>query len=313
MSLKIIFMGTPEFSVSCLKFIDRSPHDIISVVTAPDKAVGRGRKIMQSAVKEAALELNLPLLQPPNLKNSGFLKHLHSLKADLFVVVAFRMLPKAVWSMPDKGTINLHVSLLPNYRGAAPINWAIINRENKTGVTTFYINDKIDTGNILMQEEISIEERETAGSLSNKLNLIGKQLLLKTINGIEKNKTKSHPQQWEKSHSLAPKLTSENRRIDWNKTSETIEALIRGLSPYPLAWTVLNKDGVKLKTKIHSAIIDISTSKHKPGEISIKDKGLYVATKNGYLRLAELQIEGKKKLTDSSFLNGFKAKTAQFE
>ena len=314
MSLKIVFMGTPEFSAPCLEAIKNSSHDIVGVVTALDKPVGRGRKLRESAIKRAALEWGLPLLQPPNLKAPSFLEQLRSLKADLFVVVAFRMLPKVVWTIPPKGTINLHASLLPNYRGAAPINWAIINREIKTGVTTFYINDKIDTGEILMQEEVVIEKRETAGSLHDKLNGVGNKILMKTINGIEKNRIESHPQKWAHSYHLAPKLSPENCKIDWNKPSCEIEALIRGLRPYPLAWTILNKDGNKLKTKIHSAVIDDSMAQHKPGEIFIKDRKLYVATKDGYLRLAELQIESKRKLTDKSFLNGFALdKMSRFE
>ena len=298
-------MGHQNFSIVCLEAIRNSHHEVVGVITAPDKPAGRGRKLRQPAIKKIALDWRLPLFQPPNLKDPSFINQLQLLKADLFVVVAFRMLPKIVWSMPPKGTINLHASLLPNYRGAAPINWVIINQETKTGVSTFYIDDKIDSGEILMQEKISIEKKETAGSLLHTLSSIGSEILIKTINDIGKNIIKSYPQTWNESYCLAPKLTSENCKIDWNNPSEKIEALIRGLNPYPLAWTVLNKGTGKLKTKIHSAIIHNSMLRRKPGEILVKDKKLYVATKNGYLRLTELQIENRKKLTDQSLLNGF--------
>src|SRR5690606_2867521 len=233
--LRIVFMGTPDFAVGVLRKIVEAGKNIVGVITAPDKPAGRGRKLMASAVKEYALSQNLKILQPTNLKDEHFLEELKDLKANLQVVVAFRMLPKAVWQMPELGTFNLHASLLPHYRGAAPINWAIINNERKTGVTTFFIDEKIDTGFIISKKEIEIEERETAGTLHDKLMEEGAALVLETLGLIENENVNPKPQPQNEYLREAPKLTPENTRIDWTKPGKEIDAFIRGLSPYPVA------------------------------------------------------------------------------
>ncbi len=248
--LRIVFMGTPEFAVPSLNKLYEAGYDIAGVITAPDKPAGRGMKLSESAVKKYALEKNLKILQPAKLKDPGFIKELEALKADVQVVVAFRMLPEAVWNMPPLGTINLHGSLLPQYRGAAPINWAIINGEKETGVTTFKLKHEIDTGDILLQQKIKIEEDETAGSLHDKMMDVGADLLLQTINQLEQGTIKEVPQNspFTIDHSpppLAPKIFTEMCEINWNKNVKDIYNFIRGLSPYPAAFTYLN--GKKLK------------------------------------------------------------------
>ncbi len=298
-------MGTPDFAVGVLQQIVDSGKNIVGVITAPDRPAGRGRKLMASAVKEYALSQNLKILQPTNLKDEMFLKELKGLNANLQVVVAFRMLPKVVWQMPEYGTFNLHASLLPQYRGAAPINWAIINNEEKTGVTTFFIDEKIDTGSIIANKEVAIESRETVGSLHDKLMGIGSELVIETLSLIENDAVNPIPQPQNDSLKEAPKLTPENTRIDWSQPGATIDAFIRGLSPYPVAWTILENKDENLKTKIYSAQFEKDKHQLEPGSLQILKKELKVACQDGYINLKEIQLPGKRKMDISSLLNGY--------
>lgn len=311
MSLRIVFMGTPEFAVASLDKLIKEGYEIVLVVTVPDKPAGRGQKVQYSKVKQYVIEKGLSFLQPDKLKDPQFLDALRGYNADLFAVVAFRMLPEAVWSMPHLGTINLHASLLPQYRGAAPINWAIINGETETGVTTFLIEKDIDTGKILLKEKVTIEPLDTAGDLHDRLMIVGANLLVKTIKSIEQGSIKPISQK-ELFNSgteikMAPKLFKENCRIDWNQKSIKIFNLIRGLSPIPAAWSVLQntKNDQQIVVKIFRTEI-FQDSRKEPGTI-ITDgrKFLNVATADGAIALKELQIEGKKKLTIEEFLRGF--------
>ena len=249
--LRIVFMGTPDFAVTILKHLVENHYNIVGVITAADKPAGRGRKLNESAVKKYALSKEITILQPTNLKNQGFQQELENLKADLQIVVAFRMLPKAVWKMPKLGTFNLHASLLPSYRGAAPIHWAIINGETKTGVTTFFIDDKIDTGEIILQKEISIDNDETVGSLHDKLMFLGADLVTKTVDLISEGNvtTKKQPELEEKS---APKLNPENTKINWTHSLDTIYNQIRGLNPFPAAWTSIKNNDEEITAKIYA-------------------------------------------------------------
>lgn len=298
-------MGTPDFAVGVLKQIVGSGKQIVGVITAPDRPAGRGRKLMASAVKEYALSQDLKVLQPTNLKDEAFLEELKSLNANLQVVVAFRMLPKAVWQMPEYGTFNLHASLLPQYRGAAPINWAIINEEEKTGVTTFFIDEQIDTGSIIANKEVAIESRETAGSLHDKLMVSGSELVIETLELIENGAANPIPQPQNDSLQEAPKLTPENTRIDWTKPGKEIDAFIRGLSPYPVAWTILENKEESLKTKIYAAHFEKDNHEFKPGTLQVLKKELIVACLDGYINLEEIQLPGKRKMDISSLLNGY--------
>lgn len=307
--LRIVFMGTPEFAVPSLDKLYGAGYDIAAVITAPDKPAGRGMKVTESAVKKYALQKNLRILQPAKLKAPEFIEELRSLKADVQVVVAFRMLPEIVWNMPPLGTINLHASLLPQYRGAAPINWAIINGEKETGVTTFKLQQEIDTGNILLQQKIKIEDNETAGSLHDKMMEAGAGLLLQTINDLEKGTIKEVPQHspFTIHHSqprVAPKIFTETCEIDWNKKAGDIYNLIRGLSPYPAAYTYLN--GKKLK--IFSAEKELDKADVPPGEFTTDHKTfLKFATNEGFISLKEIQLEGKKKMRIEDFLRGWRS------
>ncbi len=303
--LRIVFMGTPDFAVGVLKEMVEAGKNIVGVITAPDKPAGRGRKLMASAVKEYAVSKNLTVLQPTNLKDESFLKDLKDLNANLQVVVAFRMLPKAVWQMPEFGTFNLHASLLPQYRGAAPINWAIINKEVKTGVTTFFIDEKIDTGSIIANKEVIIENDETAETLHDKLMGKGSELVLETLSLIEEGKADPKPQPERGSLKDAPKLTPENTRIDWTKSGEEIDAFIRGLSPYPVAWSVLHNNKEELKAKIYAASFEKINHDHEPGTIQTSKKELKVACFDGYTIIKEIQLPGKRKMDVSSLLNGY--------
>lgn len=298
-------MGTPGFAVGVLKEMVDAGKNIVGVITAPDKPAGRGRKLMSSAVKEYALSKDLKVLQPTNLKDQTFLKELKDLNANLQVVVAFRMLPKVVWKMPELGTFNLHASLLPQYRGAAPINWAIINNEKKTGVTTFFIDEKIDTGAIIANKEVTIDKNENAESLHDKLMEIGSKLVLETLQLIEEGKANPKIQTGNKDLKEAPKLTPENTRIDWTKPGEEIDSFIRGLSPYPVAWTMLYNNKEELKTKVYSAHFEKETHNLNPGFIETTKKELKVACLNGYILITELQLPGKRKMDISSLLNGY--------
>jgi methionyl-tRNA formyltransferase len=300
-------MGTPEFAVPSLQRIVNARYEVAAVITAPDKPAGRGLQMNQSAVKKFALSKGQNVLQPEKLKDPEFLKELKSLNADMQIVVAFRMLPEVVWNMPPMGTINLHGSLLPQYRGAAPINWAIINGENETGVTTFRLKHEIDTGNILMQQEIKIGDSETAGELHDRMMNIGAELVLKTIDGLAEGSLKETKQNETENagQSLhhAPKIFAEICEIKWHKNAEEIYNLIRGLSPYPCAFTYLKER----KLKIFRAEKEITDTESLPGTL-ITDHHSYFkfACKNGYIIPTELQLEGKKKMTVDNFLRGFR-------
>jgi methionyl-tRNA formyltransferase len=300
-------MGTPEFAVASLDALLNSGHEIVGVITAPDKPAGRGLKLTESAVKQYAKDKGLHILQPEKLKNPEFLTELRSLQADVQVVVAFRMLPEVVWNMPPMGTINLHASLLPQYRGAAPINWAIINGEKETGVTTFKLQHEIDTGNILLQESILIGENETAGELHDKMKIIGAALLVKTINGIADGSLQEITQSSVFADpSLikhAPKIFAETTKIDWHKPVDEVFNLIRGLSPYPSAHTFI--DGKLLK--IFKASKEKSGMNSAMGDFITDNKSYlkFIAT-NGYVNVQELQLEGKKRMGVAEFLKGFR-------
>jgi len=309
-NFRIIFMGTPTFAVPSLQKLLDAGYEIIAVVTAPDKPAGRGLQLNESAVKKFALSKGLKILQPEKLRNPDFVEALKNLHADLQIIVAFRMLPEAVWNMPPMGTINLHASLLPQYRGAAPINWAIINGEKETGVTTFKLKHEIDTGDILLQEKIEIGDTETAGELYERMKEIGAQLLLQTITNLTDNKLPERPQSIisgtsEHNQPLhhAPKISNETCEIKWGKSTDEIYNLIRGLSPQPAAFTFLNSR----KLKIFSAEKEITAIKESPGKI-ISDRKSYLkfACNNGCISVKELQLEGKKKMNVESFLRGWR-------
>jgi len=307
--LRIIFMGTPEFAVASLDVLVKAGCHVAAVVTAPDKPAGRGMELQQSAVKKYAVEHGLRLLQPEKLKNAEFLSELKSLQADLQIVVAFRMLPELVWNMPPMGTINLHGSLLPQYRGAAPINWAVINGEKETGVTTFKLKHEIDTGDILLQQSFPIGGDDTAGDVHDKMKEIGAKLLLKTVEGIANGVLKEQPQspqpgalsQQPLKH--APKIFTETYLIDWTKSTAEVYNLIRGLAPYPAAFTFLT--GKKLK--IYKAEKVVQAPAIIPGETATDHKTyLHFATADGYIAITELQLEGKKKMRVADFLRGYR-------
>tara|TARA_R110000751_G_scaffold137079_2_gene240297 strand:+ start:86769 stop:87692 length:924 start_codon:yes stop_codon:yes gene_type:complete len=298
-------MGTPDFAVGVLREMVEAGKNIVGVITAPEKPAGRGRKLMASAVKEYAASKGLKVLQPTNLKDESFLEELKNLNANLQVVVAFRMLPKAVWQMPELGTFNLHASLLPQYRGAAPINWAIINNEEKTGVTTFFIDEKIDTGAIIANKEVAIDKDETAETLHDKLMAKGGELVLETLELIEKGKAVPKPQPKTGNLKEAPKLTPENTRIDWNKPGREITAFVRGLSPYPVAWTILHNNKEELKAKIYTVSFEKAEQNLEPGSIETSKKELKVACADGYVSIEEIQLPGKRKMDISSLLNGY--------
>ena len=302
--LRIVFMGTPDFAVTILKHLVENHYNIVGVITAADKPAGRGRKLNESVVKKYALSKEITILQPTNLKNQGFQQELENLKADLQIVVAFRMLPKAVWKMPKLGTFNLHASLLPSYRGAAPIHWAIINGETKTGVTTFFIDDKIDTGEIILQKEISIDNDETVGSLHDKLMFLGADLVTKTVDLISEGNvtTKKQPELEEKS---APKLNPENTKINWTHSLDTIYNQIRGLNPFPAAWTSIKNNDEEITAKIYAVRKEIQKHKFNTGKIIASKKELKVAIKDGFLIIDEIKISGKKKMDAKSLLNGY--------
>jgi len=300
--MKIVFMGTPDFAVPSLKILLDNGYNIVAVVTAPDKPSGRGLNISKSPVKIFAEQHQLKVLQPLKLKDDNFIAELTALQPDLSIVVAFRMLPEVVWGLPKYGSVNLHASLLPKYRGAAPINWAIINGEKETGVTTFFIQQQIDTGNIIFQEKTPISETENAGTLHDKLMDIGSRLILKTVEAVESGNCPSVAQDFNQEQPAAPKIFKEHCKIDWNNTSEKIYNFIRGLNPYPAAWTMLN--GKVLK--IFSSKIILARETAIPGTILTDNKTyLHIATINGLLELSELQLEGKKRIKTEEFLRGY--------
>lgn len=303
--LRIVFMGTPDFAVATLKTLVKNNYNIVGVITAPDKPAGRGQKLNESAVKQYAVSQNLTLLQPTNLKNDGFLNELKKLHANLQIVVAFRMLPKVVWQMPKYGTFNLHASLLPNYRGAAPINWAIINGETKTGVSTFFIDEKIDTGDMILQDSIAINPEENAGSLHDKLMHLGSKLVLKTVELIQQASVKTIPQTESSDIKTAYKLDRDNCKIDWNDSLENIYNLIRGLSPYPAAWSTLINGNDTLDIKIYAADKETVSHDHSIGTIISTKKELKVAVSKGYIIIKEIKLPGKRTMDIKSFLNGY--------
>ncbi len=307
--MKIVFMGTPEFAAICLEEILNSKHEVVGVITVPDKPAGRGQKLSQSAVAKFAMEQNLKLLQPEKLKNPEFLEELNALNADAFVVVAFRMLPKEVWQIPAKGTFNLHASLLPQYRGAAPINWAIINGETESGVTTFLIDEKIDTGNILLKEKVEILPNDNAGVLHDKLAETGKKLIIETLNRLENNSIQPQPQENQAELKPAPKIFKEDCKIEWSEPIEKIHNKIRGLSPYPAAWTNFMKDKESKFVKIYKGHFERnSDSNENSGEISFEQNLIKIALSDGHYFIEELQPEGKKRMSSKEFINGLQDK-----
>ena len=302
--LRIVFMGTPEFAVGILDTIIKNNYDVVGVITAADKPAGRGQKIKYSAVKEYALENNLTLLQPTNLKDEQFLQELKALNANLQIVVAFRMLPEVVWKMPKLGTFNLHASLLPNYRGAAPINWAIINGDRKTGVTTFFIDDKIDTGAIILSSEIEIAPDENAGQLHDQLMHLGSNAVLETLSLIEKGNVCTTIQKDNPEIKTAYKLNKENCKIDWSKSGIEIFNLIRGLSPYPSAWCYFSDNKEEWNIKIHEAKLVSENHEFMNGKVICSKKEMKIAVENGYIQVLSIQFPGKKKMNTADILNG---------
>ena len=303
--MKIVFMGTPDFAVASLNALLEAGFDLVGVITAPDKPAGRGQKINESAVKQFAVEKGLKILQPVKLKDPEFIQELRSLNADLQVVVAFRMLPEIVWNMPLKGTINLHGSLLPQYRGAAPINWAIINGEKESGVSTFFLKQEIDTGDILFAEKVNIEGKDTAADLHDKLMIVGAKLLVKTVKAIELSDYKEIPQDINKGETLksAPKIFREDCQINWNQPAMTIYNHIRGLSPYPAAFCLFQEKTLK----IFQAEVNYSKHTLETGSFQTDHKAtLQFACADGFISVLELQLEGKKKMKIDEFLRGIR-------
>ncbi|WP_091424323.1 methionyl-tRNA formyltransferase [Formosa sp. Hel1_31_208] len=305
-TLRIVFMGTPDFAVATLKILVEHQYNIVGVITAPDKPAGRGRKLNESAVKKYAIAEGLNVLQPTNLKNEEFIQELKALKANLQVVVAFRMLPEIVWKMPKYGTFNLHASLLPNYRGAAPIHWAIINGETKTGVTTFFIDEKIDTGAMILQEEVSIEGNDTVGKLHDKLMTVGSDLVLKTVEQIQSGIINTTLQPKNTSDlKTAHKLNKENCKIDWHLELEDIYNKIRGLNPFPSAWCYLLNGEDKLSVKLFDVVKEYDSHTLEQGLLIISKNELKVAVTGGYIQIKEIQLPGKRKMDVKSLLNGY--------
>lgn len=308
--LRIVFMGTPHFAVESLKSLIDSGQNIVGIITAPDKPAGRGKQIQSSAVKNFAEEAGIStILQPGNLKSSEFIEELKNLKADLQVVVAFRMLPEVVWSMPAHGTVNLHASLLPDYRGAAPINWAIINGESETGITTFFIQKEIDTGKIIFREKVSIEQNTTAGELHDILMSKGADLLVKTVETIASGNYTSRAQEElirESNMNPAPKINKEICRINWNNNAKKIHDFIRGLSPYPAAWTEISNGNTLINLKIFRSDYEVYEHDQSNGTILTDNKTyLKIAVDDGLINIIRLQMAGKKPLDTTEFLRGF--------
>lgn len=303
-SLRIVFMGTPEFAVSSLQILIDHKFDVVAVVTAADKPQGRGQNIVYSPVKACALQHNIPVLQPTNLKAPEFLEELKSFQANLQVVVAFRMLPESVWSMPSMGTFNLHASLLPQYRGAAPINWAIINGEKETGVTTFFLKHEIDTGSIIFQDKETIHENDTVGIVYERLMAKGSHLVLKTVQAIQQGNYPSHPQPLEIEIKHAPKIFKETCAINWNQSAEQIRNFVRGLNPYPAAWCVFAEKNFKIFTV---STTNQNVESKSPGDFITDNKNyLHIKTADGWVAIEELQPEGKRKMIIQEFFRGNK-------
>jgi methionyl-tRNA formyltransferase len=302
--LRIVFMGTPEFAVPILDKLIQSKYSIVGVITAPDRPSGRGQKINESAVKVFSKSNGLTVLQPTNLKDDSFLNTLKALNANLQIVVAFRMLPKVVWQMPSMGTFNLHASLLPDYRGAAPINWAIINGEKETGVTTFFIDEKIDTGAVILQSKVEISPTENAGELHDKLMQLGANLVLKTVQSIETGAVKTFVQPL-KETKTAYKLNKDNCKVNWNTTMHSIYNQVRGLHPYPAAWGLLSNGDELLNIKLYEVRKHSEAHKFEIGKLISSRKAIKIAVKDGYIELVNFKFPGKRQMDAVSFLNGF--------
>lgn len=315
-SLRIVFFGTPDFSVESLSRLVEGGYNIVGVVTMPDKEAGRGHKLLQSPVKQYALEHGLKLMQPERLKNPQFIEELHALNADLQIVIAFRMLPEAVWAMPPLGTFNLHASLLPKYRGAAPINWAVINGETETGVTTFFLKHEIDTGDIIQQRKIAIADNDNVGIVHDKLMVMGADMVIETVDAIIAGTVKPVPQEQlcnaGTEPTPAPKIFKETCRIDWNRPARDVRNLVRGLSPYPAAWTeITDAAGTVHTAKVFETALasDITATGHRPGEIWNDDTGRLLAMcSDGAVEIKQLQLAGKKRMPAADFLRGFHLK-----
>lgn len=305
--LKVVFFGTPDFARASLEAIHNSNHEVVGVVTVADKASGRGQKINESPVKKYAVEHQLAVFQPEKLRNPEFLKEIESLNADIFVVVAFRMMPKVLFSMPRLGTFNLHGSLLPDYRGAAPINYAVINGEKKTGVTSFFINEKIDEGHILLQEETDVPIDEDAGQLHDRLMDIGAGLVVKTLNGLAEGIIEEKPQPQVENPKTAYKIFKEDTRINWGYDIEVVYNFIRGMSPYPAAFTTIEISGQAKTLKIFKGKFEKKQHDKSAGQIEIDKNSFAVYTHDGIYYPEELQLEGKKRMTLKDFLNGFQS------
>jgi methionyl-tRNA formyltransferase len=308
-SLRVVFMGTPAFAVPGLRSIMASQHELVGVVTAPDRPAGRGKKLHFSAVKDAALEYNIPLFQPEKLSSEDTVAQLKAFEADVFVIVAFRMLPKVVWELPQLGTFNLHASLLPQYRGAAPIHWSIINGEQVSGLTTFLIDDKIDTGAILLQKKLDILAEDTMGRLSERMQVHSGELIIATLDGLASGTLKPLPQQEAAAIIAAPKLTRENTQIDWTKPGQTIVHFIHGLNPFPTAWTLMENNEETVQVKIQNAHFITGTPTETPGHIKVENKQLYVSVADGYVYIDKLQLPNKKSMETAALLNGFQFPT----
>jgi methionyl-tRNA formyltransferase len=300
--LRIVFMGTPDFATASLAALVENGYNVVGAITVQDKPAGRGQKLRESSIKKYAVENNIPVLQPSNLKDKSFLSDLKNWQADVQVIVAFRMLPKLVWNMPKYGTFNLHASLLPKYRGAAPINWAVINGDKVSGVTTFFIDDKIDTGNIIFQEKETIKANDDAGTLHDKLMKKGSNLVCKTIDAISQNKAPNLLQEGESS--LAPKIFKEDCKINWTESAKAVQNRIKGMSPYPTAWTQLQGKPNK-GIKVFKSFIDPSNHSLETGTVVANKTEFKVAVKDGFIGISELQLSGKKRMTIEDFLRGF--------
>ncbi|TXI86136.1 MAG: methionyl-tRNA formyltransferase [Crocinitomicaceae bacterium] len=307
--LRIVFMGTPDFAVEILDGLMNSKHHVVGVITAPDKPAGRGQQLSESAVKKYAVQKAVPILQPTNLKDENFISELNSLSADLFVVVAFRMLPEVVWNMPPKGTINLHASLLPQYRGAAPINWAVVNGEAETGVTTFFIEQEIDTGLIIERQAISILPNETAGELHDKLMLLGRELVVKSVDQIANGDVKRIPQASLIESSdlkIAPKIFKPMCEIHWSQSAQTVHNFCRGFSPYPTAWTMMHHSEKNETKSLKIFKTEVTTLETQQYSRPFQNKdGIFMPCSDFYVKVIELQIEGKRKMNYKEFTAGY--------
>lgn len=301
---RIVFMGTPDFAVATLEALLEANANVVGVITAPDRKSGRGMKLQPSAVKKFAVEHGLKVLQPTNLKSEEFLDELRSLDATLQIVVAFRMLPEVVWNMPKHGTFNLHASLLPQYRGAAPINWAVINGEKESGVTTFFLQHKIDTGDVIFQESVPVPDDMTAGELHDELMEVGAKLVVKTLDAIESDNCPSSPQSTSSELKEAPKIFKDTCRIDWSKSVQEVYNLIRGLSPYPAAFTLISDGESELGLKIYQSRKTKKKEKGKMGMTRIENDRLFISCADGWLEILELQLAGKKRMRTEDLLRG---------